>query len=266
VADRFMEAVGSRPDSGPDESRGVCLYLYWSGKKADISLDVTGAPLPKRGYRTRPHSAPMQETLAAAVLRALDYDPDRDALVNPMAGSGTLAIEAALMARRMAPGLLRDDFAFTYLREFDANIWDEMKDEARSCMLPAAPRPIVATDNDPAAIEAARANAAQAGVADDIEFAICDFTETRVPDAPGVAVFNPEYGERMGDASELAEVYAGIGDYLKQNCAGYRGGVFTCAPKLAKRIGLRADAKVPFHSARLDCLLHRFDIWEGSRR
>ncbi len=264
VADRFMSAVGRRPDSGPDEERGLCLFLHWQGKKAELSLDTSGAPLSRRGYRLRPMAAPMQETLAAAVIMSLGWDP-ATAFVNPFCGSGTLAIEAALMARRTAPGLLRERFGFMHCREFDPAAWDALRAEARAEALPRAPSPIVATDIDPEAVEAARDNAARAGVEQDIEFAACDFRDTPMPDGPGAVCMNPEYGQRLGDEEALAATYAGIGDFLKQRCAGWRAGVFTGSAALAKRVGLRTKRRAPFHNARIPCTLLVYDLWEGRK-
>lgn len=265
VADRFAAQAGRRPDSGPDQARGVVLFLYWRGPKAELYLDTSGAPLPRRGYRLRPHSAPMQETLAASVIRAAGWDPATP-FVNPMCGSGTLAIEAALMARNLAPGLLRQDFAFRHLREFDSAAWEALRAEARQAGLPRAQAPIIATDHDPAALEAARANAAAAGVAEDIAFSLCDFRDTPLPGEPGTVLVNPEYGQRLGDAAELGDTYAGLGDFLKRRCAGWRAGIFTAAPALAKRIGLRPEAKVPFWSAKLACTLLLYSLWQGPRQ
>lgn len=265
VADRFAAKLGKRPDSGPDKSRGVCLFLYWRGKKAELFLDTTGVPLPKRGYRLHPFRAPMQETLAAAVVLATGWDPDTN-FVNPMCGSGTLAVEAALMAGRIAPGLLRKDFSFMHVNAFDKAAWEALCDEARTNILPKAPGRIIATDIDEDALEATRANAAAAGVADSLELSVCDFRETELPEGGGAIFFNPEYGERLGDKSELAETYKAIGDFLKHKCAGYSAGVFTADKELSKRIGLKARSKVPFYSAKLACTLFVYELWEGSKR
>lgn len=266
VVDRFAKACGRRPDSGPDMARGVCLFLYWHGPKAELFLDTTGVPLPKRGYRVNPYRAPMQETLAAAVVAASGWQPDQH-FVNPMCGSGTLAIEAALQATNTAPGLLREGFAFEHLREFDPGAWTQMRQEAGKKRLTTPAGAIIATDHDPKAVDAARENARRAGVEDCIEFAVCDYADTRVPDAAdrgGVVLVNPEYGERLGDETELAGVYQGLGDFLKQKCAGYRAGIFTASSKLAKRIGLRPVARIPFWSAKLECRLLVYELWRGT--
>ncbi|MFW5488566.1 MAG: THUMP domain-containing class I SAM-dependent RNA methyltransferase [Desulfovibrio sp.] len=263
IADRFMANNGIRPDSGPDEGKGVCIFLYWRGKKAELFLDTTGTPLPKRGYRTRPHRAPMQETLAASVILGTGWKPDTH-FINPMCGSGTLAIEAGLMACNIAPGLLRQDFAFRHLLDFDQEKWEEMRSEARKAMLPTPPARIIATDIDPLAIEAARDNAEQAGLADAIEFSVCDFRETEVPPAPGAVVVNPEYGERLGTQENLEEIYAALGDFLKHQCSGYIAGIFTGSRLLAKHIGLRSKSRAPFYNAKIPCTLFRYEMWTGS--
>jgi putative N6-adenine-specific DNA methylase len=264
VADRFSSKLGKRPDSGPDKNRGVCLFLYWRGKKAELFLDTSGVPLPKRGYRQHPFRAPMQETLAAAVISALEWDPDTH-FVNPMCGSGTPAIEAALSARRIAPGLLRENFSFMHVNAFDPAAWQKLCEEARADSLPKAPGRIIASDINEEAVEAARMNVAAAGLGDDVELSVCDFRETEIPGG-GALLFNPEYGERLGDKGELGETYAGIGDFLKHKCPGMRAGVFTADKDLAKRIGLKAMAKVPFFSAKLACTLFVYELWTGSLR
>ena len=263
IADRFVARHGIRPDSGPDEAKGVCVFLYWRGKKAELFLDTTGTPLPKRGYRLRPHSAPMQETLAAAVIMATGWKPDTH-FINPMCGSGTLAIEAGLMACNIAPGLLRENFAFRHLLDFDPEAWNSLRTEARKAMLPAPPARIIATDMDPLAIEAARDNAAQAGLAEAIEFSVCDFKETEIPPAPGAVLFNPEYGERLGSEDQLAATYTAMGDFLKRQCPGYLAGIFTGSKTLSKRIGLRPLSKTPFYNAKIPCTLLRYAMWTGT--
>jgi putative N6-adenine-specific DNA methylase len=268
VADRFMERFGSRPDSGP-ETRGVCLFLHWRGRLATLYLDTTGEPLPRRGYRKRPHTAPMQETLAAACVMASDW-PELAAqgghFIAPMCGSGTLAIEAALMAMHGAPGLLRDDFAFMRLPGYDPALWERLTNEAEDAETPDFSGRIIATDHDPTAIEAARDNARNAGVGDFIEFAVCDFSQTEVPDGPGVVMLNPEYGERLGDARALEPVYRAIGDFFKQRCGGKKGFIFTGNPALAKCVGLKAKRRHILFNAKIECRLLEYELYEGTRK
>ena len=268
VADRFTDRTGARPDSGP-ETRGVCLFLYWRGRQATLYLDTTGEPLSRRGYRKRPHKAPMQETLAAACVLASGW-PGIAArgghFIAPMCGSGTLAIEAALMAMNGAPGLLRDNFAFMHVPGYDPEAWDRLIDQAEDAETPDFGGRIIATDHDPEAVEAARDNARAAGVGDFIEFAVCDFRDTEVPDGEGVVMLNPEYGERLGDADKLGPVYKGIGDFFKQSCGGKTGYVFTGNPKLAKQIGLRTKSRRIFFNAKIECRLLEYELYAGTRK
>lgn len=262
VVDRIAEKVGRRPDSGPRRD-GAVVHLFWRGEECRVFLDTSGRKLSDRGYRRIPHKAPLRETLAAGVVMATGYDGSRP-LVAPMCGSGTLAIEAALLAAGRAPGLLRSCFAFQRLVGFDGGVWQRVRAEARGKPRPVAP--IVATDIDRAAVEAARRNAAAAGVDRMIQFRACDFAETPVPSGPGVLVMNPEYGERMGEGGRLEATYKRIGDFLKQRCAGYSAFVLTGNPDLAKRIGLRPKRRIPLHNARIECRLMEYEMYEGSRR
>jgi len=266
IADRFREVTGERPDSGRERD-GASVFLHWRGNSATIYLDTSGEPLAKRGYRLEPHRAPMQETLAAGVLLALGYDAE-EPLVNPMCGSGTLAVEAALMSTRTAPGLLRESFAFRHLQGFDEAAWKAMRTDARRAMR-TAPAPIIATDLDTRAVAATLANADRAGMAEAIAVTSCDFRSTPLPPASsgkgGFVVMNPEYGERLGLEDKLAALYPAMGDWLKQSCQGWTAGIFTGNPDLAKRIGLRPSRRVPFWNAKIECRLLVFEMYAGSR-
>ncbi len=263
IVDRLRRVAGRRPDAG-SERHGVSVFLHWKGNRASVFLDTSGEPLGRRGYRRMPWKAPMQETLAAAVIRATKWE-GRGTFVNPMCGSGTLAIEAALIASGRSAGLTRENFAFMHLSGFSPAEWERMRSDAKREQAPAVDARFILSDIDPTAIEAARNNAASAGVDRLMEFHVCDFAETPIPNAPGVVVVNPEYGERLGKESELAATYARMGDFFKQQCAGYTAYVFTGNLELAKRIGLRTSRRVPFFNATIDCRLLEYRMWEGSR-
>jgi putative N6-adenine-specific DNA methylase len=264
VVDRLRDRTGQRPDTG-NERRGAVVFLYWNQDTCKVYLDTSGESLSKRGYRKIPLDAPLQETLAAAVILALGWN-GRDAFVNPMCGSGTLAIEAALMGAGRPPGLLRSDFAFLHLVGFDAPAWQALRTRLRNPTGTQSTGPIVATDLRPEAVEAARQNARTAGVEQRIAFGVCDFAETPVPPAPGVVVLNPEYGDRMGQEKDLEAEYRRIGDFLKQRCQGYRGGVFTGNLEAGKRVGLRPRRKIRFINSRKECRLFTFELYAGSVR
>ncbi|HRX85446.1 MAG TPA: class I SAM-dependent RNA methyltransferase [Phycisphaerae bacterium] len=264
VVDRMSWAVGTRPDSGPLREHLV-IHLHWHGDRAQLYINTSGRKLSDRNYRKIPHKAPMQETLAAAVVLATGYDGSVP-FVNPMCGSGTLAIEAALIASGRPPGLLRSNFGFMHLKGYPADAWQALRREAKKVRRPAAPAPIIATDIDAKAILAARRNAETAGVHHLIRFEVCDFAETPVPETPGVMLLNPEYGERLGSMRALEATYARIGDFFKQRCPGWTGWIFTGNRELAKKIGLRASRRIEFFNAKIECRLLKYELYSGTRR
>ena len=263
VVDRFYKKFASRPDSGSKRDRSV-LFIYWKADRCSVYLDTSGESLSRRGYRKIPLSAPMQETLAAAVILATRWEGTEN-FINPMCGSGTLAIEAALIAMGRDPGSLRPNHGFMHIEGFSRPHWRKMKGLAEK-RKKGAPGRIIATDRDPRAVEAARKNAAAAGVDHLIEFGVCDFSETSVPEGTGVVVLNPAYGERMGEIRQLEETYRKIGDYFKQECTGYRGYIFTGNRDLAKKVGLRAKTRAPFYNSNIECRLFGYDLYSGSMK
>jgi len=264
IVDRIKQKRGRRPDSGPERDRTV-VHLYWKGEHCSVYLDTSGEPLPRRGYRKIPLKAPMQETLAAAVVLTTGWDGNGN-FINPMCGSGTLAVEAAWIGLNRAPGLLRNNFGFMHLTGFNASLWSALRREAKKQERKTLNGRIIATDISRKAVEGAKKNAAQAGVEHLIEFHVGDYSETPVPDGGGVVVLNPEYGERMGKTEALEGVYRGIGDFFKQRCKGYTGYVFTGNPGLAKKVGLKAKKKTPFFNSEIECRLLEYEMYEGSRK
>lgn len=263
IVDRMMKKTGGRPDSGSDRSR-VVITLFWKSDRAWIYLNTSGERLADRGYRKVPHKAPMQETLAAAVVMACGFDGSMP-LINPMCGSGTLVIEAALIATGRTPGLLRSNFSFMHTKLHDERIWQEMRARARKESHRTDMPPIIASDLDSKAIDAAKHNARTAGVEHLIEFVECDFADTPLPDQPGIVIMNPEYGERLGSTSELEETYKRLGDFFKQCGDGWRGFVFSGNRELCKNVGLRPSRRTPFMNARIECRLLEYEIYAGSR-
>jgi putative N6-adenine-specific DNA methylase len=264
IVDRIKDKCGRRPDSG-SEMTGAVVFLYWKKDRCSIYLDTSAEPLPKRGYRKIPLKAPMQETLAAAVVMATGWDGNSN-FINPMCGSGTLAIEAALIALNRAPGILKNNYGFMHIKGFDKEKWDELRVRAKAAVIKTLNGKIIATDNNPSAIQAARNNASTAGVEHFIEFAVCDFKETRIPEGSGVVMLNPEYGERLGKTAQLENTYKEIGDFFKQKCKGYKGYIFTGNFDLAKKIGLRSKRKIPFFNSNIECRLLEYELYEGSLR
>jgi putative N6-adenine-specific DNA methylase len=264
IVDRIKRKCRRRPDSGPRRDRSV-IHLYWKDEVCFVYLDTSGEPLSKRGYRRVPVEAPMQETLAAAVILATGWNGDGN-FVNPMCGSGTLAIEAALMALGRAPGLLRSNYGFMYLKGFDESYWKALRQKARGLSKKDLNWKIIASDINADATSAAKKNATTAGVEQWIEFRVCDYSESPVPGGEGVIILNPPYGERLGELKQLALLYKGIGDFLKKKCKGYMGYIFTGNPDLAKRVGLRTKKRLPFYNGNIECRLLEYDLYEGSRK
>ena len=263
IVDRIKEVKGVRPNSGPDLTKAV-IHLHWIDDRAEIFIDTSGETLAKHGYRKHPGKAPMLEALATATILATSWD-GKSPFVNPMCGSGTLAIEAALFAQKRMPGLQRMNYSFMHFMGYDEEVFFEerrlLKDTTQKDILPE----IVASDISEQAIDISRANAKTAGVEHLIRFEVCDFAETPIPSQPGVIMFNPEYGERLGTHGRLEVTYQRIGDFMKKECAGYRGYVFTGNPDLAKKIGLRASRRFEFFNGKLDCRLLQYELYSGSK-
>lgn len=265
IVDRIKERKGIRPDSGPDLHKAV-VHLYWQDEKAEIFLDTAGETLAKHSYRKHPGKAPMLEALASGVVYATKWDR-QSPFINPMCGSGTLGIEAALIATNRRPGLFRMNYSFMHVLGYEEEVFFEERRRLKAQVIKNVDLKIVLTDHSKDAIEIARANAKTAGVDQLLSFEVCDFAKTEVPvDGAGVVVFNPEYGERLGEHSRLEETYARIGDFMKKDCGGYHGYVFTGNPDLAKKIGLRASRKIEFYNGKLDCRLLEYELYAGTRR
>jgi len=264
IVDKIKDKRGTRPDSGPERNRTVA-HLYWNGERGSIYLDTSGEPLSRRGYRKIPLAAPMQETLAAAVVLATGWDGSRP-FVNPMCGSGTLAIEAALIGLNRAPGLLRNNFGFMHIKGYDEARWNELRDQAKKEMKKSLPVRIIATDLESNAVEAAKRNAATAGVEQVIDFSVCAYADTPLPEGGGVIVLNPAYGERMGEIEKLTVLYKEIGDFFKQKCKGFMGYVFTGNPALSKKVSLKPKRSLQFYNSGIECRLLEYELYEGTRK
>lgn len=279
IADRMRQRCGGRPDSG-SETFGAAVFIYWIESEMIVYIDTTGEPLSKRGYRKLPGPAPMQETLAAGCVLASGWE-GKTPFVAPMCGSGTPAIEAALIAINRAPGSFKSHFAFMAIKgyritipgeqagtsvrqRFGASpeqIWKDMVATARQQERHQGLPPIIASDIDPEAVETAQMNAIAAGVSEHITFATCDFARTRLPPPPGVIFMNPEYGERLGEGEDLTPMYVRIGDFLKQQGTGYTGCVLTGNMEMSRKIGLRSSRRIPFFNGPIECRMIVFELY-----
>jgi putative N6-adenine-specific DNA methylase len=264
IVDRMRDTIRRRPTTGSD-LLGAVIYLYWKNDQAEIFIDTSGETLAKHGYRKLPGQAPMLEALAAGTILSTKWE-HATPFINPMCGSGTLAIEAALMATKRAPGLLRNNYAFMHILGYETEMYTSERIKLDEQVVELPGMNIIASDMSERAIEIARINAAAAGVDHLIDFEVCDFEDTTVPEGEGVVMFNPEYGDRMGDEVELNATYARIGDFLKQRCKGKTGYVFTGNLDLAKAIRLKTSRRIEFFNATIDCRLMEFELYAGTKR
>jgi 23S rRNA G2445 N2-methylase RlmL len=265
IADRFRNKFNERPDSGPELERTV-INLFWKNDHAQIFIDTSGETLSKHGYRKIPGKAPMMESLAAATLLATNWNR-KSPFINPMCGSSTLAIEAVMLATNRYPGLFRNNYGFMHVIGYNQEVFEKEKQKLSDEIKVVPDLKIIATDISEDAIHISKINAGVAGVTDLIQFEVCDFAETDVPENEnGIVFFNPEYGERMGDEIELEEAYSRIGDFMKKKCKGYTGYVFTGNLNLAKKIGLKPKRKIEFYNGKIDCRLLEYELYSGSRR
>lgn len=264
IADRMLELKGLRPNSGSEVNKTV-IHLYWKENEADIFIDTSGETLAKHGYRKIPGKAPMLEALAAGTILATKWDRNSP-FVNPMCGSGTLAIEAALIATNRRPGLYRMNYGFMHVLGYEEEVFFEERRNLKDQVIKNKEIKIIASDISEDAVDVSRKNAKTAGVDGLIEFYVCDFRETPIPENAGTIIFNPEYGERLGVHHKLELTYKAMGDFMKQNCKGYYGYIFTGNPDLTKKIGLKAERKIEFYNGKLDCRLLEYELYSGSKR
>jgi putative N6-adenine-specific DNA methylase len=259
VCDRFRDTLGRRPDvdrTAPD----VRVHAFLEGTHATLYLDTSGEPLFKRGWRHGVADAPLRENLAAGIVMLTGWTAE-EPLLDPMCGGGTLLVEAAAMARGRAPGARRS-FAFEKLSHFDSAAWEDVKTEEKRKEKQPNLR-LYGSDTDPAALNAARRNLAEAGIERWVGLERSDILERAAPAPLGVMVANPPYGERMGSADELAAFYPRLGDALKKRFTGWRCYFFTADLRMPKLIRLEPSRRTPLWNGALECRLYEFEIVSG---
>ncbi len=252
IASQLSLTMARARDDEEDEGTGQLLIVRLDHDQCTMSIDASGALLHRRGYRQAVAKAPMRETIAAALLRASRWHGDRP-LVDPMCGSGTIPIEAAMIARRMAPGRNRT-FAFERWPAFQRGTWDSERDRARSEEKAASPVSIQGSDRDAGAIVASRQNAERAGVSSDITFESKPLSAARAPSESarsGLLLTNPPYGERVGESGPLRNLYAQVGNLVRGPFAGWGLGMLTADAKLARQTGLPMSSRLAFSNGGL---------------
>jgi putative N6-adenine-specific DNA methylase len=263
VCDRFRDDVGRRPSverANPD----VRVHVFLEEKRGALYLDTSGEALFKRGWRQDTVEAPLRENLAAGIVMLTGWTFEQP-LLDPMCGGATLLVEAAAMARGRAPGSKRS-FGFEKLDSFNAGLWKRLREEAAR---PAQSMPKLAlfgSDSDARVLTAARRNLAAAGVERWVSLEASDILSRKAPAESGVMIANPPYGERIGEAEELARFYPKLGDALKKNFAGWNCFFFTADRRMEKLIRLQTARRTPLYNGPIECRLYEFRIVAGSHR
>ncbi|KTC92228.1 bifunctional 23S rRNA (guanine(2069)-N(7))-methyltransferase RlmK/23S rRNA (guanine(2445)-N(2))-methyltransferase RlmL [Legionella cincinnatiensis] len=261
IVDHFRRLNRSRP-SVDKETPQILIHAYLKNDVITVSFDLTGYSLHQRGYRSKAGTAPLKENVAAALLMRVKW-PELAAkgyaLHDPFCGSGTLVIEAAMMAAHIAPGLLRQDQSLQYWAQHQASLWEKLRVEALQ-QVKILSSPLLGTDVDHKIIAVARTNAERAGVAPLVHFKAQTLNEINPTTKTGIVVCNPPYGERLSDASHLVPLYQQFGKILHERYQGWQAGVLTSNPLLAKALGLRAHKQYTLYNGALECKLYYLNI------
>jgi putative N6-adenine-specific DNA methylase len=263
ACDHFRDLTGIRP-SVDTRVPDVRIHAYFDAQQFTLYLDTSGETLFKRGYRQFTGEAPLRENLAAGILKLSGWEPGVP-LFDPMCGSGTFVLEAALMALHIPPGSKRS-FGFERLKNFEGEAWEKIRAAAAAQPVAATTLPIYGSDHDKWAVMDAQKNLENAGLTGVATVQEKDILDITAPAANGVLVMNPPYGERIGEVDELAELYPKLGSVLKQRFAGWKVGIFTADTRLPKLMRLKPSRKIPLFNGAIECRLYLFEMVAGSNR
>lgn len=264
IADHFRDVARGRRPSVETVNPDVRLNLHIERDHAVVSLDTSGESLHKRGYRLLAGEAPMQETLAAAIIRATEWEGERP-MWDCMCGSGTLVCEAVMMYCRIPAQILRKNFGFTWLPDFDRAVWKQVKAEADARIRPLPDGLISGSDISPAAVSVTKQNLTRIPFEGSVALRRQDFRKVDSFE-DGLLLANPPYGIRMGEREEVQQLYTAMGDFLKQRCTGSTAFIYTGDPELRKSIGLKTSRRIPLVNGKLEGVLVRIDLYAGSKK
>jgi putative N6-adenine-specific DNA methylase len=263
ICDRFRAAGGRRP-SVDTHTPDVRVHAFLTADEAMFYLDTSGEALFKRGWRKEAGDAPLRENLAAGILKLSGWQPGMP-LYDPLCGSGTFLIEAALIALDIAPGARRE-FGFEKLVNFDRAAWRRCLDAAKARERKPEALPIFGSDLYGDTLKIARANLTAAGLEAAVNLKQVNVLETTAPAASGIVIANPPYGVRLEEEQALAEFYPKLGDVLKRRFAGWTTYIFTADLRLAKLIGLKPSKRTPLYNGSLECRLFELKLVAGQMR
>jgi putative N6-adenine-specific DNA methylase len=262
VVDQFRDKYGSRPSVDLDRPT-LRINAYISDKNIKLSRDSSGESLHRRGYRIKQGPAPMNEVLAAGLVKISGWTGSIP-LVDFMCGSGTIAIEAAMMAFQIPPGDLRADYGFQHWKDYEPSLFNEIVNDKNNRTGKSGIM-VYASDISPDTVRLSQRHAQNAGVLKNIRFNTCHFNEFIPPQAPGIVVINPPYGERIIQEN-LNELYSQIGDRLKKEYAGYEAWIISSNAEAVKHIGLRPAPKITIYNGQLECRFNRYSLYTGSKK
>ncbi|PCJ79672.1 MAG: RNA methyltransferase [Flavobacteriales bacterium] len=264
IADQFREKEGKRPSIdkvNPD----IRLNLHVSHETCTISLDSSGDSLHKRGYRRGgTHAAPLNEVLAAGLVLLSGWDK-QSPFIDPMCGSGTIAMEAAMIARNMPAGIKRKEYAFMKWKNYDPELWQRIYDEGVNEMRPVAPKLITAADQSNTAVELCKMASLDFELDREIEVFRKGFKRLLPISSSGTLIMNPPYGQRLHE-NELFALYSMIGDQLKQQYTGFDAWIFSGNPEALKHVGLKTSKRVHLLNGALECKFHHYSMYKGSKK
>jgi putative N6-adenine-specific DNA methylase len=262
VADKFRAHSSKRPFID-NRNPQVPLSIYVRENEATVYLDSSGVSLHQRGYKTEQVKAPLSEVMAAGIIQMSGWS-SHFPFIDPMCGSGTFAIEAALLAANVPPGIFRAHFGFEHWKSYDKELYTKIFD-ALCGKITEQHFEISASDIRRASVNIARENAERANLASEIKFAAADFTKSEGPGRKAFVFVNPPYGERL-NPEHLETLYAQIGSTLKHRYAGCEAWVFTAHPEAVKLIGLKPGKKIKLMNGPLECLLLQYVLYDGSKK
>ncbi len=259
IVDQQQEKLGERSDVEIQEP-DVRIRVHVDREFCTVSLDSSGNSLHRRGYRPAVGSAPLKESLAAALIQLSGWQPEQ-MFYDPLCGSGTLPLEASLKALNIAPGLFRERFGFATWPDFDPALLESLIQEAKGSQRDTLAAPIWGSDHDQAVVEQAIANAKNCGVLDHVWFSQMDLADVAAPADSGVLFCNPPYGERLGRDSNLGELYKLLGDILKQRFKGWTAFVLSGNKELSQAIGLKSSQRHAVYNGTLPCQLMKYELY-----
>lgn len=260
IADQFREATGKRPSVNSDDP-DIRINVHLMNNHCTLSLDSSGDSLHKRGYRIGQGEAPINEVLAAGMIMLTGWHGEKD-FFDPMCGSGTLLIEAAMIAKGIPPGMYRKSFGFEQWPDFNEKLFAEIYNGEYEKEFEGK---IYGSDISPMDIALAKANVKNASLSKVIELQVQDFINSEPPFANGIIITNPPYGERMKPQS-ITELYASVGNTLKNKFAGFEAWIITSSEDGLKSIGLKPAKKIDLYNGALACSFRCFELFRGSHK